>query len=589
MGLFVIVLDTSYVAMKNSSRLNTNKKWKILHRIPSAKRQAPLITDHDTQAIVDIFLKSRGIKTKKQKDEFFNPTLPDKILAQSLSLSIREINKAIKRIKKAKDKKEKVVIFGDYDADGVCATVILTESLEAVGVDVSPYIPDRFTEGYGIKVESVKSLREKYKNLGLIITVDNGIVANDAVDEANRLGIDLIITDHHLKGKKLPTACAIIHTTTIGGAGIAWILARELKKRFKIHDSRFKNDGLELSAIGTIADQLPLLGANRSFAKHGLAALNRTERPGLLALFKDARIKAGALKTSDINFVIAPRINAMGRLAHAMDSFGLLYTKDKNEATDLAIKLSKTNYKRQKIVGSVVAHAKKAAERMAAGPKGQGVMVVHHESYHEGVIGLAASKLVDTFYRPAIVISKGEKYSKASARSIPGFDIIHVIREFNEMLIDGGGHPMAAGFTIETKNLLKFSQKLDEISGPLLTKEMLQKKQNIDLVLNFSQINRQLAKEILIFEPFGIGNFHPVFATFGISVLNAKTVGMEGRHLKMTLEQQDKVFDAIAFGLGDFFLKLTPGALVDVSYNLEENVWNGRTSLQLRVKDIKLA
>jgi single-stranded-DNA-specific exonuclease len=562
---------------------SNSKKWKILHRTPN--------TDHGTQTVIDILLKNRGIKTKKQKDEFFNPTSPEKISLRNLGIKTDEVNKVIKRLRKAKDKKEKVIIFGDYDADGVCATAILWENLYGLKLDVLPYIPERFSEGYGLKVESVKKLKIKYEDLRLIITVDNGIVANEAVNKANKLGIDVIITDHHQKGKKIPNAYAIIHTTKIGGAGIAWILAREISS--KLQASYKLQSSLELAAIGTIADQLPLIGPNRSFAKYGLAELNKTERIGLLALFKEAGIwkvsNRPDIGTREVGFVIAPRINAMGRLDHAIDSLRLLCTKSKKKATELSYLLGKTNVERQKIVKNVVAHAKKAAERMVAGPEGQGVMVIHHESYHEGVIGLAASKLVDTFYRPAIVFSKGKKYSKASARSIPGFDIIHVIRKFNDMLIDAGGHPMAAGFTLETKNLLKFSQKLDEISRPLLTKQILQKKQKIDLMLNFSQINQKLAKEILNFEPFGIGNFAPVFATFETSVLNARTVGMEGRHLKMTLEENGKVFDAIAFGLGDFFLKITPGALVDVVYNLEENVWNGRTSLQLKVKDIKLA
>ena len=456
-----------------------SKKWKILHRIPitlRARGSREPEADHGTQAVVDILLKNRGIKTKKQKGDFINPNTPNKISAKSLGLSKKEIDKAINRIKEAKEKKEQIIIFGDYDADGVCATVILTESLEKHGLNVLPYIPDRFKEGYGLKGESVKKLKKEYPDLGLIVTVDTGIVADSSIASANKLGVDVIITDHHQKGKIIPNAYAIIHTTKIGGAGIAWILAREISSKLPATSYKLLNS-LELAAIGTIADQLPLLGANRSFAKHGLAVLNRTKRPGLLALFKEARIQSGSAswraKTYDINFVIAPRINAMGRLAHAIDSFNLLFTQDRNEATDLAIKLSKTNYKRQKIVKNVVTHAKKAAEDL----RGQGVMVIHHESYHEGVIGLAASKLVNTFYRPAIVISKGEKYSKASARSIPGFDIIHVIREFNEMLIDSGGHPMAAGFTIETKNLLKVSQKLDKISSPLLTKQILQKKQ----------------------------------------------------------------------------------------------------------------
>jgi len=549
--------------------MHAMKKWEIIGKLQKSKTEELQVED-----IVGVLLKNRGIKSKRGKDEFFKPSLPDKMSVKSLGLSAREISKAINRIKKAKEKKEKVIVFGDYDADGVCATAILWENLYGLRLDVLPYIPGRFSEGYGLKKGSVKTLIEKYKNLGLIITVDNGIVANEAVNEANKLGIDVIITDHHQPGGKRPKAYSVIHTTKIGGAGIAWIFAREISAKLRATSHKLQNS-LELAAIGTIADQLPLKGANRSFAKYGLIELSKTKRPGLLALFKQARINTdpdGQIKTYDINFVIAPRINAMGRLEHAIDSLRLLCTKSEEKAIDLSYLLGKTNVKRQKIVEEVVTHAKGIAE----GRTWEGVIVIHHESYHEGVIGLAASKLVDTFYRPVIVIAKGGKYSKASARSIPGFNIIQAIKEFDEMLLDGGGHPMAAGFTIETKNLLTFIKKLDKSSSSLLTKDLLQKKQNIDLELNFSQINPKLAKEILLFEPFGIGNSTPVFVTFGVSVLNSRTVGMEGRHLKLILEQGGKVFDAIAFNFGDFYLKLIPGGLIDLAYTIEENIWNGR-------------
>ncbi|MFV1917230.1 MAG: DHH family phosphoesterase [Patescibacteria group bacterium] len=598
--------------MGSTNWLNKNKKWEVLHRRP--------ITNHGTQSIIDILLKNRGIKTKNEKDEFFKPTPPEKISLKKLGIKTTEVNKAIKRLSDARKKKEKVIVFGDYDADGICATAILWECLYGLGLDVLPYIPERFSEGYGLKEESVETLREKYKNLGLIITVDNGIVANEAVEAANKLGIDVIITDHHLprtntprerkrhsgiphvvshssrrkansvRGQEdYPKAHSIIHTTEIGGAGIAWIFAREILKKLEIGNWKLEiRKGLGLCAIGTISDQLPLVGPNRSFAKYGLEVLNKTDRVGLHALFREARIKPGNIGTYEVNFVIAPRINAMGRLEHAIESLRLLCTKSEDRAIDLSYLLGKTNTKRRKIVEDVVAHATRSVEKLAAGQEGNGVIVLCHESYHEGVIGLAASRLVERFYRPAIVISRGKTHSKASARSISGFNIIETLRKLDDMMIDGGGHPMAAGFTVENSVLKKFIEKLDKISKPLLTDDILTKKLKVDLGLNFRSLNLKLAEAVKKFEPTGIGNPTPSFITQNVTILNARTVGIGGKHLKLTLEHNDKVFDAIAFGFGDLYIKLQPETSMDVVYRLEENIWNGKKNLELKIKDIKL-
>jgi single-stranded-DNA-specific exonuclease len=553
------------------------KKWKVLHHTR--------ITDHSTQTIVDILLKNRGIKSKKEKEEFFNPTSPEKISVKSLSLSSKVINKAIERIKKAQKKKEKIIVFGDYDADGICATAILWECLYELGLDAQPYIPERFSEGYGLKDESLQKLKTKYSKLNLIVTVDNGIVANEGVDAANKLGIDVIITDHHLKGKKLPKAYAIVHTTEIGGAGLSWILAREIKKKLVTHNAKL-NNGLELAAIGTIADQLPLVGPNRSFAKYGLEKLNKTERVGLLELFKEARIMRESaswrIGTYEVNYIIAPRINAMGRIAHAIDSLKLLCTKNKNRAYELAQLLGETNQVRQRQVDDVLKHA---LTRVSESEK---VIVLAHESYHEGVIGLIASKLVDKFYRPAIVLSKGVTYSKASARSITGFNIIEVLRSINHLWVEGGGHPMAAGFTIESEKIEIFIREINKVAQPLLSPEILQKKIKIDLKLNFDQLNLELLNKIRSFEPYGIGNPVPVFVSKKVRVKDARLVGRDRSHLKLNLDDGFMEFGAIAFGFGEFYQKLSPDRLVDVAFSLEENEWNGNVDLQLKVKDIIL-
>ncbi len=555
-------------------------KWEVL-----SKESASNKSRADSADIVEILLKNRGIKTKKEREEFFNPIRPQNITINSLDLSKREIGKAITRIKIAKEKGEKVVVYGDYDADGICATAVLWECLYALGVDVAPYIPERFFEGYGLNAKSIEKLKAKNPELKLIITVDNGIVANEAVNKADKLGVEVIITDHHQKGKLLPKVHSIIHTTKTSGAGIAWILAREISKQFPIHNSQFAiKNGLDLAAMGTIADQIPLIGINRSFVKYGLEVLNETKRWGLLALFKEAGLEMGNLGTYEVGFIIAPRINAMGRLKHAMESLRLLCTLNKSRAKDLAFLLGETNKTRQEIVEEVVLHTKAVAEKRAW----QGVIVVAHESYHEGVIGLAASKLVDEFYRPAIVLSQGKDISKASARSISGFNIIEAIRAVKGMSIKGGGHPMAAGFSIATDKIEKFSQKLEKLSSKLLTQDILSKKLKIDMEVGFDGLDKDLLKAISFFEPTGLGNPTPTFATNRVSILEIRPVGFEKRHLKLALEKDGQVFSAIAFNFGKMYTKLLNKPQINVAYNFEENVWNGRKTMQLKIKDIKI-
>jgi single-stranded-DNA-specific exonuclease len=524
--------------------------------------------------IIDTLLKNRGIKTLKDKKEFFNPTRPEKLSLKELGISRVEVKKAIKRIRGAIKNKEKVIVYGDYDADGICATAILWECLYSLGLNALPYIPERFSEGYGLNIESIRKLKEKDHDLGLILTVDHGIVADEKVDVAKELGIDVIITDHHEKGKTTPKAYSIIHTTKISGSGVAWILSRELGSI----------NGLELAALGTISDQLTLIGPNRSIAKYGLEALRKTSRPGLLSLFEEAQIEKEKIGTYEVGYIIAPRINAMGRLTHAIDSLRLLCTRDRKRARELADLVGRTNLERQKIVETVVAHAKeKLGEKVE-----ESIIVLSHESYHEGVIGLAAAKLVERFYRPAIVLSKKKDISKASARSITGFNIIEAIRKLEGLYLEGGGHPMAAGFSIETSKIEEFTRRINKISRPLLTEEILSRKLKIDLEIDFDQIDQDLYQKIKEFEPTGLGNYQPSFMTKNVDVLEARTVGREGTHLKIKLRKGSMVLDAIAFGFGNLRTKILPDTKVDIIYSVEENIWNNHTNLQLKIRDIKI-
>lgn len=537
----------------------------------------------DNDQILNALLKNRSIINKKQSKEFFEPTPPAKISLKRLGIEKKEVVKALARIKQAKINKEHVVVYGDYDADGITGTATMWETLHSLGIHVLPHIPERFTEGYGLNLDSVKKLKNEDPDLKLIVTVDHGITAGKKVEELKKIGIDMIITDHHSAPSKKPKPIALIYTTQIGGSAVSWILAREIYSSFKMQESEI-NEKLQLAAIGTIADQLPLLGPNRSIVKHGLVELNKTKRFGVLEMLKESKVEKGAIGVYEVGFIIAPRINSTGRLDHAIESLRLLCTKSRKNALEIAEKISKTNTKRQKIVETVVEHA-----RLSYSEKGDLVIIMSHETYHEGVIGLAAARLTEEYYRPSIVLSTKGDIAKASARSISGFNIIQAIRSLEDLYIDGGGHTMAAGFSIPVKNIGEFTKKINSYAKNILTPEILTRKLKIDLELGFDKLGWNLLKILKDFEPTGIGNQSPTFLSKAVEVVDAKKIGKESNHLKLKLRQNGKIFDSIYFGGAEFYSDITPDTLVDVVYRLEENVWNGHSNLQLFVKDMRFS
>ena len=538
-------------------------KWEILR-----KEKA-----ENSRQIIKTLLKNRGIKTEREEKEFFHPTDPRKIKLKAFEISDESVKKAIARIKRAKKNKEFVVVYGDYDADGITATAIMWEALHSFGLDVLPHIPDRFEEGYGINAKSVNNLKLRIKNLKLIVTVDNGIVAYEGIRKAKELGIDVIIVDHHQKGEERNHAFSIVHSTLVCGSALTWFFVKELSR---VQD--LPTAGLELAAIGTIADQMPLIGPNRSIVKYGLEELNYTKRPGLIALFKEAGIEN--VGVYEVGYMIAPRINAMGRLKQGIESLRLLCTKNKLKAFEIAKNIGGTNSERQKMVEEVLILARKSVTS-------QKIIVIAGENYHEGVIGLAAGRLVEEFYRPAIVFSTKGEISKASARSISGFNIIEAIRSVS-LHLEGGGHPMAAGFSIETVKIEKFTKEINKLADKLLTDELLQKKLRIDMELDFREINIGLIEQLKQFEPSGLGNPGATFVTRGVEIIGAKSVGREARHLKLKLKQGEHIFDSIYFGGGEIYPELTSGLKLNLVYSPEKNVWMGNESIQLKIKDIEI-
>lgn len=545
------------------------KKWLILD---NSRRK-------NGDDIVRTILKNRGLKTPKEMDDFLNPSL-SQLTLENVHLQKKEIEKAYTRIKKAIADHEPIIVYTDYDVDGVASGTIVWEALHDLGANVMPYVPHRIEEGYGLSQKGIDTVNKENKTK-LIITVDHGVTAGDKIGYAKKLGIDVIIIDHHTLPVKLPDAVALIHTTGLCATGIAWFFARF------VNAGKSKTKELDLVALATIADMIPLTGVNRILVKFGLEELNRTKRPGLKALIKTSGLKSGNLGIYEVGHMLAPRINASGRLTHALDSLRLLCTRDEARADLLAQNLSTTNRERQIMLEETLIHAKKISNLRSQNSK---LIFIAEESYNQGVIGLVAGRLTEEFYRPSIVISKAAKYSKASARSVPGFNIVDAIRSCSELLVDVGGHPMAAGFTVETAKISLLAEKLAEFVDRELTPDRLERVLKIDREIDLADVDLNLLRSLKVLAPFGVGNPEPTFASRHVKVVKIALVGKDKKHLKLTLQPDPKYnvyIGAIGFGLGELYDKLSFDKLIDIAYTISENDWGNHHELQLKLKDVK--
>lgn len=545
------------------------KKWQIENKLKVKNSKFRV------DELINLLLQNRKITIKKEIEGFLNPDI-SKITSSLVKIDKDSLKKSIDRVKKAVKQKQKIIIYGDYDVDGICATAILWETLNSLKADVMPYIPSRFDEGYGLSKDGIDNILKNQK-VDLIITVDNGIVANDAVAYANKKGIEVIITDHHVSEKTLPKAFSILHTTLLCGAGIAYLFSKEiLGQKPSLND-----DHLELATLATIADLVPLTNANRTIVYFGIKSLQKTNRAGLLALLKKSGIKKQEIGVYEIGHIIAPRLNAMGRLSSAMDSLRLLCTKNVNRAESLSNLLTNTNLERQQMTFDSLEHAKSKVNKKEL----KNLIFIADDSFKEGIVGLIAGRMVEEFYRPSIIISQGKIYSKASARSVVGFNIVEFLREAKDLLVDVGGHPMAAGFTVETAKIPALQKRLFEISEKLIKKDSFEKVLRIDCELNSKYINFETFSALQKLAPFGMANPEPTFVTKNFNIENIRLVGNDGKHLKIKFSSNGNFFEGIAFGMGiENGFKI--GDEVGVVYTLDENVWNGNKTLQLKIKEI---
>lgn len=528
------------------------KLWKILPR--------------KSNDLTKQLLFNRGLKTKQQITEFFQPNLGKYIK----DLDIPGTNKAIIRIKKAVSSQELIIIYGDYDVDGICAAAILYKALTAVGAKVLPYIPHREKEGYGLSNTGLEFARDS--GASMVITVDNGIVALEQAKFAKKIGLDLIITDHHLPLDQKPEALAIVHSTKMCGAAVAWCLIKDVVEK------DLAQQLLQFVAIATIADLIPLTGLNRALVVMGLKELNATDNLGLRFLIGEAGLEKGTIGSYEVGHIIAPRLNAIGRLEHAIDALRLLCTKDSGKASRLAQLLADTNDKRRQLTSLAVDQA----ETLIRGNGHKKIHILESQDWAPGIIGLVAARICETYLRPAIAISVGQTHSKGSARSIDGLNIVEVIRQCNDLLIDVGGHSGAAGFTITNENLDQFRKRLEQLMEQL--PDQVEQVLEIEAEVPSAQLTRQLIEKLQAFEPFGVGNPRPLLATKAMKVSDIRVVG-DGKHLKFRVDG----IDCIAFGMGSMKDLIPTRQLVDLAYCLEINKFNGQEILQLKVKDFRLS
>lgn len=525
------------------------------------------IAPHFSDDLVEQLLFNRGIKTEEEKEKFFHPKLSD----YEKDVKLPGIKKAKERILKAVENKELIIVYGDYDVDGLCGTAVLYHGLTLLGAKVLPYIPHREKEGYGLSKLGLETAREK--RASLVITVDNGIVAVEESKHARKLGLDLIITDHHTPLTEKPDCLVIIHSTKICGAGVAWCLVRELVLK------KEADELLDLVAIATVGDLLPLIGINRALVTSGLEVLNQTKRVGLKTLFLESKLKMGEITAYHIGHILAPRLNAIGRLEHALDALRLLCTKDTEKARKLARMLCDINDQKKQLTADAILEAKEMINLF--NPRGwtKKILVLQSDKWIPGIIGLVAARVAEEYRVPAIAISVGETHSKGSARSVHGINIVETIRKCSDILLEVGGHPKAAGFTIKTEQIEVFKSRLDKEFATVefeIDEQLL-----VEAEIPAKKLSKELVKNLEKFEPFGVENPRPILAGKAVKISDIRTVG-NGQHLKF---KSDGI-DAIAFSFGNLASLLKEGQLIDVAYYLEIDRFNGYEKLQLKVVDI---
>jgi single-stranded-DNA-specific exonuclease len=539
--------------------------------------------------LLERILTSRGIITPAERESFLNP----KLAQLRDPKEIPNIEAAATIVLKAKEKGEKVVVYGDYDVDGVTGTAILVSTLKYLGIGVTYYIPHRYGEGYSLSLESVKKIAAD--GAKLIITVDCGIASAEEISLAAELGMTVVVTDHHNLPDKLPPAAAVVNPKMISGdhpskylsgAGVAFKLAWTLLRLSGEKDSVFLTSLLDLAALGTFSDVVPLTAENRILAVGGLRLINERKRLGIKLLAEAASLNS-TIDADRIYFALAPRLNAAGRLEHAAKAVDLLLTDDPIRGKEMAQELNRINVRRQDIGAAIKdeVFSQLTDEFLAA----HRLITLAGENWHPGVIGIVASQIVDRYGKPAVLIGVNEGVGRGSARSVDGLNIYAILNSCRDLFLDFGGHEGAAGFEIEPARIPELQRRLREHLETNVDPESMVPKLELDAQIDPQEISLNLIKELERMAPFGEGNQAPLFMIGGLALLEHKTVGKEGKHLKAWFGEGGTRLETIGFGFGALAGKLDYNKRYDLAVNLESNEYNGFESVQLSLVDIREA
>lgn len=543
---------------------------------------------HNISPIIAIILYNRGIRTEKEIKDFLSCDLSgmhDPYLMQ-------DIDKAVERINRARENGEKITIYGDYDVDGITSIAILYKHFKSLGISVDYYVPDRIAEGYGVNKEALDKIKENGSTV--VITVDTGITAVEETEYAKSIGLDMIVTDHHECKEQIPDSYASIDPKrkdcgypfkNLAGVGVAFKLIQALDTTVPL--SELMELYSDLVCLGTVADISPLVDENRILVTEGLSRFKTTKNIGLKALIDVTTANNNTVTTSTIGYTIAPRINASGRLGCASRSVELFLTSDPKKAAELAEDLCKENTIRQQTEQKMFAEA---IEYIENHPEMQSdkVLVIPHENWHHGIVGIVSSKITEKFYKPSILFAIDGDEAKGSGRSVNGYNLFEALENCSDILEKFGGHELAAGLSVKTENIDKFREKINSYVPKRSEETSSIPTVNIDAAIKATYISNETVDDINKLQPFGVDNPAPIFATKGIKIHRISTMS-ENKHLRMTLLKDGKYLDTVGFGMGEYYNYFKEGDIVDVAFGLSINDYKGFHNVQLILKDIKLS
>ena len=560
-------------------------KWELADNAPSLTVDN-LEKELGISRILATLLAQQGIDSTEQAKKFFEPSM-EEIHDPTL---LHDMDKAVERIEQAVEKQEQITIYGDYDADGITSTSLMYETLLSIGANVNYYVPNRFTDGYGPNMDAYQRLIDN--GTQLFITVDNGVSGKNVINKVMAAGVDVVITDHHELPADLPNAVAIVHPRYPGsnypfpdlsGVGVAFKVAWALTGEFPVEE-------LDLVAIGEIADVVNVTDENHALISYGIQQLRQGMRPGLAALMKLADIKANNLTDQDIGFGIAPRLNALGRIADANDGVKLLTSLDENESQKLAKEVDQANKERQNLVAEIMKEAEKQANSSANQQKR--TLLIVGKGWHQGVLGIVASRIMNETGKPTIIASTDQNNPtliKGSGRSVDSFNLFNALEAHCELFTTFGGHPAACGLSFDQKNIVPLQIALEEEAGKQKFDPMVKQPLPIAMKLAPADVTQQLYNDIQRVAPFGPGNMEPVFELNNVKVVDVKTMGQEHQHLKFSIVSDKKNLTVVAFGQGNLATLLSaPTGQINLAVKVSLNEWRGKKTVQLMLEDLQI-